>query len=1113
GSVLIIDGNGSEIVFENGNGYVSPPGDFSTLNKLPDGTFQRITKEQTVYTFDSNNHLVSITDRNGNQTQHIYNATGQLIKIIDPVGLSTRFEYISGRISKIIDPANRETLLTYDASGNLIRITDPDNTSRQFIYDNNGHMVGEIDKRDYQEKAVYDFAGRAKQAIGKDGRVIKVKPPQVEGLYRFEETSADPLSAPALPDATENDLEVTYSDGRGQVQKTVLDAAGQAVSVQDQAGSLYAVQRNTDNLVEVFSTGLGQQTTFEYDERGNLIRLVDELSDTGYSSSGLANLTEDTSGNTKPLLFNNSGYFPVVAAQKVIAKDLNNDGYLDLVSVNSSPTYGYGPESSYVSLFFGGVQADFSGSNVVLFEEQLNSGAAIAVDDIDGDGNQDIIANDSGSSAGGLAVAFGNGDGTFTEQISIRENSRYPYDQRSNIITVTDLDDDGYKDILYNTNYGPAVIFGNPERALTDQFYLETTNESNNIGHIALADFNGDGEIDIVRQAAIYDRNNVEGIEIFLNQGNRNFSDPITHNAIDAEGTVYAINSFTIADLDADGLDDIISTQTNNTTVTVLFGNATTSLTPAENHIVDQLPHQVKVADLNGDNKLDIVTANGDSNTVSVLINADTGFTLPTDYAIGNYGALFRLENIISADPDSLQLKDIDNDGYIDILTANEADNSLSVLLNQGNGIFNESVNIDVGEQPTALTLEDFNQDGFADIAVVNSNESNGFVSILLNQRNGDFELTSPTPDINAVKSLENSSYELLAVADFNGDSLDDLLSAAGSSVFLQINNGDTTFGVPIEFTLGAPIQSYTSGDLNQDGTLDFLVSTYDDQTRRSQIIPILSNESRDLVIGRPWLIANSLTSLNVGEFNGDNILDFAYLTINHDNNPILVTWFGDETGNFQQASSEAVSLSSFYDYDSDEASITQIADINNDGWDDLVYLRQGSLDNYNSNIFLAALLGNGEGSFIESFAQELSPGSDTSTLLHKSRLKLADLNSDGILDIALTYEDKGYRNGQSYDERYYLQTFFGFGNGSFSLQQTQNITHFGDSDLEPSLDIADINNDRYVDLILSSGGYPNSILSVLLGNKTGIFDFQDSQRYRDYATPSGIDTLGITHV
>ena len=103
GSILLIDGDGGESLFElspDADGsYVSPPGDFSILEQLEDGTFRRITKDQTIITFNVQNKLESVIDRNGNETRYVYNDNQQLTQIIDPVGESTTFTYTDGLVT------------------------------------------------------------------------------------------------------------------------------------------------------------------------------------------------------------------------------------------------------------------------------------------------------------------------------------------------------------------------------------------------------------------------------------------------------------------------------------------------------------------------------------------------------------------------------------------------------------------------------------------------------------------------------------------------------------------------------------------------------------------------------------------------------------------------------------------------------------------------------------------------------------------------------------------------------------------------------------------------------------------------------------------------------
>ena len=187
GSLLLIDGDGSELIFEppvtSGESYQNPPGDFSTLVKLSDGTFRRTLKDQTAYSFNARNQLATVVDRNGNETEYQYNAAGDLTAIVDPVGLQTTFTYIGNRITAITDPANRVTRLEYDAQGNLIRITDPDESQRTWGYDNFHHMTSEIDQLGHQEHTFYDSFGRVTRSILKDGSVLNVSPIETQGLF------------------------------------------------------------------------------------------------------------------------------------------------------------------------------------------------------------------------------------------------------------------------------------------------------------------------------------------------------------------------------------------------------------------------------------------------------------------------------------------------------------------------------------------------------------------------------------------------------------------------------------------------------------------------------------------------------------------------------------------------------------------------------------------------------------------------------------------------------------------------------------------------------------------------------------------------------------------
>ena len=237
GSALLVDGDGGELLFAApaipGDPYLSPPGDFTTLVKLPDGRFQRTHINQTIEEFSTTNKLNSITDRNGNQTQFQYNANDQIEFIIDPVGLITTFRYASGKVTEIEDPAGRITRLEYQ-DGNLVRIEDPDSSARQFSYDAAHRLTGETDKLGSTESIQVGFSGRVESVARKDGTVVQYAPAQTRALYRPDQTvdSNSLVPAQGLNQSNVDGVPGTASmrvDANGNVTETCPRPAGPAV--------------------------------------------------------------------------------------------------------------------------------------------------------------------------------------------------------------------------------------------------------------------------------------------------------------------------------------------------------------------------------------------------------------------------------------------------------------------------------------------------------------------------------------------------------------------------------------------------------------------------------------------------------------------------------------------------------------------------------------------------------------------------------------------------------------------------------------------------------------------------------------------------------------------
>ncbi len=516
--------------------------------------------------------------------------------------------------------------------------------------------------------------------------------------------------------------------------------------------------------------------------------------------------------------------------------------------------------------------------------------------DLDGDGDLDAVSGQQGvfdfvcdCYPGEISVLFNDGNGLFSAAV--------PYEETDllNGVELGDFDGDEDLDVVVgNTRDDLIWVYLNDG---SGGLSLEGSYPLSRPSGFSVDDLDGDGDLDLLVRYSPFVAGAPPRFRVYANNGSGAFTP-----GFDFENELGGVS--VLGDLNGDGELDAVVNASGSGTIGVFFGQGDGTFANGPTTPVTPYPKGVALGDLDGDQILDAAVVSLESSTASILIGRGDGTFAPeVVYAVGDL-------------PLSVAVGDVDGDGDLDVVTGDSSlglpgfDASLSVLLNDGSGVFAPAVQHGAGPQPASIQLADLDGDGDLD-AGFSRREGFGFVDTVTNNGDGTFGPKGPVqagvgvtevlvgqldgqgpPEWVVLNGSDGDASVFAnngegdpqgrvdypvsgtngprgaALADVDGNGTLDLVVAdfIDSEVVLLEGLGDASFGPPVGYPAGFRPYGLVAADFDGDGWVDFATAN-----RESDDVTVLRNLG-DGTLGAPvaWSVGAGPEELAGGDLDGD---------------------------------------------------------------------------------------------------------------------------------------------------------------------------------------------------------------------------------------------------
>jgi hypothetical protein len=346
----------------------------------------------------------------------------------------------------------------------------------------------------------------------------------------------------------------------------------------------------------------------------------------------------------------------------------------------------------------------------------------ISVADLNHDGNPDLVVANADS--GTVTVLLGNGKGQFHEPAG----SPFVAGHLPNDIAIADMNGDGNPDLVIADHQSPflTILLGDGKGGFHSAPGSPVDVHSHPHPHgVVVADFDGDGHPDVVT-----DSWGTNQIELLLGDGKGGLQTPGKYFAT-GHRPYERLRS---ADFNRDGNPDIVTTNLDDGTLTILLGDGKGGFrnAPGSPFPAGAKPWQVAIDDVDGDGNADLLIIPYERDIADPSQNA---LTILRDDGIGGFKPMadspLRLEGCHG--PNSVTAGDLYGNGRQDVVVSCAESRNLLIFARDGNGHFAAS------SQPAkggwgAVTMAHLR--GSRRGELVTANEGDGTITVLSPNRN-----------------------------------------------------------------------------------------------------------------------------------------------------------------------------------------------------------------------------------------------------------------------------------------------------------------------------------------------------------------------------------------